>query len=216
MTVTGQSTAALTLILYLLYLLLAFGLRAFVQYRRTGDAGFRLPTASTPIAQRTGAVLFVAALVLGVAAPVFDLASVLARFTSFGGSGAVAAGFVLYAVGVAGTLWAQFGMGESWRVGVDPTERTALRTVGPFRHVRNPIFSFMVVAAVGLALLVPNLASVAAVVALVAGVELQVRLVEEPHLLRTHRAAYAEYAASTGRFVPGVGRLRFPRQVPYS
>ena len=31
---------------------------------------------------------------------------------------------------------------------------------------------------------------------------------EERHLLRTHGAVYAEYAARVGRFVPGVGRLR--------
>jgi SAM-dependent methyltransferase len=37
--------------------------------------------------------------------------------------------------------------------------------------------------------------------------EVQVRLVEEPYLLRTHGRAYAEYGARTGRFVPGLGRL---------
>jgi protein-S-isoprenylcysteine O-methyltransferase Ste14 len=38
---------------------------------------------------------------------------------------------------------------------------------------------------------------------LVATIELQVRLVEEPHLLRTHGAAYRTYAAtSTSSFTP--------------
>ena len=42
---------------------------------------------------------------------------------------------------------------------------------------------------------------------LVVGLELHVRRVEEPYLLRTHGDAYRTYAASAGRFVPGIGRL---------
>jgi protein-S-isoprenylcysteine O-methyltransferase Ste14 len=38
-------------------------------------------------------------------------------------------------------------------------------------------------------------------------IELQVRVVEEPHLLRTHGQAYEDWAREVGRFVPGVGRL---------
>ena len=86
-------------------------------------------------------------------------------------------------------------------------ERTALRTDGPFRWVRNPIFTWMIATAAGLALLVPNAAGLAALGVLVIGMEIQVRLVEEPYLLRTHGAAYAGWAARTGRFLPGVGKL---------
>jgi protein-S-isoprenylcysteine O-methyltransferase Ste14 len=57
-------------------------------------------------------------------------------------------------------------------------------------------------------LVVPNVLSVLALVALTAAIELQVRLVEEPYLLRTHGDAYRRYAAVVGRFVPGLGRLR--------
>jgi protein-S-isoprenylcysteine O-methyltransferase Ste14 len=92
-------------------------------------------------------------------------------------------------------------------VGVDPSERTALRTDGPFRFVRNPIFTWMIATAAGLALLVPNVAGLAALVTLVVGMQIQVRLVEEPYLLRTHGGSYASWAAHTGRFLPGVGRL---------
>jgi protein-S-isoprenylcysteine O-methyltransferase Ste14 len=45
-------------------------------------------------------------------------------------------------------------------------------------------------------------------IAVAASVQVQVRLVEEPYLLRVHGDAYRAYAARTGRFVPGVGRLR--------
>jgi protein-S-isoprenylcysteine O-methyltransferase Ste14 len=99
-------------------------------------------------------------------------------------------------------------MGTSWRVGVDERERTTRVTGGPFAYVRNPIFTFMVVAASGLALLAPNLAALLGLCSLMVGLEIQVRLVEEPYLVRAHGQAYAAYAARAGRFVPGVGRLR--------
>ncbi len=211
-----NSMAELALALYVLYLALAFGLRAVVQHRRTGDWGFRLPPPSASPSERAGALLFVLALAFGLAAPVLDLVGALRPNAALSGPAARNAGVILFLLGASGTLWAQFAMRDAWRVGVDPTERTELRTTGPFRRVRNPIFSFMILTATGLALLVPNLASLAGLVALLAGVELQVRLVEEPHLLRAHRAAYASYASSAGRFVPGIGKLRFPRHDPYS
>ena len=40
---------------------------------------------------------------------------------------------------------------------------------------------------------------------LVAGVELQVRFVEEPYLARTHGDTYRDYCRRVGRFIPGVG-----------
>ena len=45
-----------------------------------------------------------------------------------------------------------------------------------------------------------------AVLLLVAAVQLQVRVVEEPYLRRVHGRVYRGYAARVGRFVPGLGR----------
>jgi hypothetical protein len=45
------------------------------------------------------------------------------------------------------TVIAQFAMAESWRIGVDPNERTPLVTTGAFAMVRNPIFTAMLVTA---------------------------------------------------------------------
>jgi protein-S-isoprenylcysteine O-methyltransferase Ste14 len=132
----------------------------------------------------------------------------LGRIAALDSPGIHAAGLALFVVGLAGTLWAQLAMGDSWRVGVDTAERTALVRRGPFRIVRNPIFTAMLCGIVGVALLVPNAVSILAVLLLAVGLELHVRLVEEPYLERVHGAAYRGYAAATGRFLPGVGRLR--------
>ena len=51
----------------------------------------------------------------------------------------------------------------------------------------------------------PNLVAIAGFVLLVATIELQVRIVEEPNLLTVHGDAYRDYLASVGRFVPAVG-----------
>jgi protein-S-isoprenylcysteine O-methyltransferase Ste14 len=65
----------------------------------------------------------------------------------------------------------------------------------------------MTSASLGLMLLTPNLLAVASLLALLLALEIQVRAVEEPYLLRTHGETYRRYAAATGRFLPGIGRL---------
>lgn len=197
----------LALVLYALFVLLAFGLRTLVHLRQTGSTGLRLPPPGAATAARAGSALFVLALLLAALAPVLTLVGLLGPLALLDGPAVRAVGLVAYLLGALVTLWAQFAMGASWRIGVDPSERTALVTRGPFILVRNPIFSGILLAAAGIGLLVPNGLALLAWVVLLAGIELQVRRVEEPYLLGTHGGNYAAYAAATGRFVPGVGRL---------
>ena len=197
----------LALALYLVYFALAFGLRSLVQLRRTGSTGFRGVSGRPGSAEWIGGVLFVVALVLGLAAPILDLAGALDPIAALEGRGAELAGAILAVGGIVLTLLAQQAMGDSWRIGVDESERTELVTGGPFGVVRNPIFAAMIPTAAGLALLVPNWVALAGFLALVAALEIQVRLVEEPYLARAQGEAYAAYAGRVGRFVPGVGKL---------
>jgi protein-S-isoprenylcysteine O-methyltransferase Ste14 len=199
--------AALALALLVLYASLAFGLRALVQLRRTGSTGFKGISGKPGSPEWLGGVLFAAAVGLLFAAPVLALSGSLQTFAALDRPAVHALGLLLYALGLAGTLVAQGAMGSSWRVGVDASERTDLVTDGPFSVVRNPIFAAMMPAVLGLALLVPNVLSLAGVLLLLVAVELQVRLVEEPHLLRSHGDRYAAYASRVGRFVPGLGHL---------
>jgi protein-S-isoprenylcysteine O-methyltransferase Ste14 len=192
---------------YPLFLALAFGLRSLVHHRRTGTTGFVGLSGSAGSIEWLGGVLFGVALVAGVAAPCLELAGIVAPPAALSTTAVRAAGVALYVAGVAGTLWAQFAMGDAWRIGVRDTERTSLVARGPFRWVRNPIYSSMLVATVGLALLVPNVVTVLALLALLVALELQVRWVEEPYLTRAHGPSYRKYAARTGRFVPRLGRL---------
>lgn len=203
--------AALALCLYLLWALLAFGLRAALQKRRTGDTGFRGFHGQPGSAEWWGGVLFAVAIAAGVLAPVADLTGLLDPIRGLDQPAIRAGGVVLAGLGVLATLAAQLAMGDSWRVGVDPGERTALVTAGPFKLVRNPIFTAMLATAFSLAAMVPNVLAVAGAAGLMFGLELHVRLVEEPYLQGVHGDTYKRYAASAGRFLPGVGRLSAPR-----
>jgi protein-S-isoprenylcysteine O-methyltransferase Ste14 len=118
-------------------------------------------------------------------------------------------GTAIAAIGTLATYGSQVAMGKSWRIGVRDTERTNLVIDGPFRIVRNPIFSCMLVTAIGFTLLVPNALSLVSLVSLFVAIELQVRVVEEPYLYRMHGEPYAEYCKQVGRFVPGLGLRRF-------
>ena len=193
------------LVAYLAFVLVAFGWRTWRQYRQTGDSGFRGFTGDA--VGRSASILFAAGLVLALIAPILELVGWVAPAPGLARPGVHAIGVAAFALGFALTTLAQVQMGVSWRIGVSAGEGTALVTHGVFGHVRNPIFTGMLLALVGLVLLVPSwLAALAALCGLVA-VEVQVRRVEEPYLLRMHGDRYREYARSVGRFVPGLGRL---------
>ncbi len=199
--------AVLALVCFGLYGTLAFGLRTAIQLRRTGSSGFKGISGRLGSMEWIGGVLFVVAIALGVAAPVCDLLELMNPIDALDGAVGHVAGVVLFGLGLAATLVAQIAMGQSWRIGVDPEERTDLVTEGPFAIVRNPIFSGMIPTSIGLALMVPNAVAVVAVISLLAALEIQIRLVEEPYLLATHGESYAAYSARVGRFFPGLGRL---------
>ncbi|HEY8467621.1 MAG TPA: isoprenylcysteine carboxylmethyltransferase family protein [Solirubrobacterales bacterium] len=200
--------AEAALVLYAVYMALAFGLRSYLMWRATGATGFKGISGKPGSLEWIAGALFIVALVVGVAAPVLALTGAAEPLAALDEATLNWIGVALAVAGIAATLYAQVAMGESWRIGVDPGERTELVTSGPFAWVRNPIFAAMIPTGLGLALMVPNVPAIVGFAALVIALELQVRLVEEPYLLAQHGERYREYARRTGRFVPGVGKLR--------
>ena len=191
---------------YAVYLLIAFVVRTIVQVRQTGDTGFRGLSGRFGTAEWWAGILFVVALVVGVAAPIAGLLG-LPTIDWVDHQAVNIVGLLLAAVGISLTLAAQLGMGSAWRIGVDDTEQTDLVTDGLFALVRNPIFSAMGLTALGLTLMVPNMVAVIGFVALLLALELQVRIVEEPYLRSLHGHAYTRYEATTGRFLPALGTV---------
>ena len=199
--------AELALILYLGYLALAFGLRTVIQLHKTGTTGFHGIGGRPGTAEWMAGLGFAVALIVAGVAPVLALLNVIEPIATLDTDAVRAAGLVMTAAGIAATLYAQVAMGTSWRIGVAPDERTQLITSGPFALVRNPFFSAMLPTVLGLVLLVPSPVAVFGLIGLVIALELQVRVVEEPYLLRAQGHDYSDYASRVGRFIPGVGRL---------
>ena len=191
---------------YVVFAALAFGWRSWVHWRRTGTTGYHGLSGRPGSAEWLGGALFVVAIVATPLAALLELRGTLAPLLHVAPALALVIGGVLYLIGLVGTLWSQLAMGDSWRVGVRREERTALITRGPYRTIRNPIYTFMIAGLLGLALLIPNALALLSVVVLIVAVEIQVRVVEEPHLERVHGDGYASYRARTWRFVPGFGR----------
>ena len=194
----------LALVLLAAYGVVAVLLRALIQLRLTGSTGIKGVSGKPGSAEWVGGLLFIVAIVVSVAGAARDEAVIGALDGRVGH----VAGAVLAIGGLLATAGAQLAMGEAWRIGVDPGERTRLVTGGPFALVRNPIYAGMIPFFCGIALLVPNALTIAGASLLLVALEMQTRLVEEPYLRRVHGAAYSDYAARVGRFLPGLGRLR--------
>jgi protein-S-isoprenylcysteine O-methyltransferase Ste14 len=199
---------ALGLTLLLIYGLLAVGVRMVVQVHRTGSTGFAGMRGAPVSVERLAGVLLAVAVLLCLAGTTLELAGVLGSISVLDSDLASVLGAALACLGIAITAIAQFAMGDAWRVGVDPSERTELVTNGPFALVRNPIYAAMIPAFGGFALLSPNAVTIAGAVLLLIALQLQTRFVEEPFLLAVHGGRYAGYSARTGRFLPRLGRLR--------
>ena len=197
--------AVAALILYGIWFALTIGLRTFIQWRRTGDTGFKGLGGRPGSVEWIAGVLFTVALLVGVAGPVAALAG-LEPLGPLAAAWLPWVGLMVAGFGVVLTLLAQLSMGDSWRIGVDESERTEMVTGGAFAIVRNPIFSAMLVTAVGLTAMVPNVVALTGLVALVIALELQVRFVEEPYLATIHGEIYEGYRREVGRFVPRWGK----------
>lgn len=186
-----------------LFVLVAAVLPTLRMKRRTGGTGYVAHRAPSPIHQVA---------VMGMWAVALGMFTWVALFALLGREGLgiwrtpVAlswAGWCVAIAGLATIMLAQAQMGPSWRVGIDSERRTALVTHGLFGVVRNPIFSGMLLVALGVVALTPSAWSVMAWLFFAWVLALQTRL-EEEYLLRLHGEAYRLYLSRVGRFIPGV------------
>jgi protein-S-isoprenylcysteine O-methyltransferase Ste14 len=96
-------------------------------------------------------------------------------------------------------------MGKSWRMGIDPGEKTQLVVTGPYAFVRHPIYALSCLLMLCTLAIVPS--PVMAIVALT-----HVLLLlweshrEERYLISVHGHLYQYYALRVGRFVPTLFR----------
>ena len=202
----------LALLLAAAFFLVVFVLRAAIQWRRTGATGIKVFSSSASGWERTAAHALVVGLAAAGIAPLSTLLGWSGGRLLFAVDPVHWIGAACAAVGIGGVFASQLAMGDSWRVGLDESEATALVTQSIFAWVRNPIYTFMLLSCAGLVAMTPNVLALLALAATVTGVEIQVRMVEEPHLDKTHGRTWRSYAHRVGRFVPAVGRLPLQRR----
>lgn len=188
------------------WFLVAFVLRVAVHRRATGDSGIRRNAGPAFSSAWWARLAFITSIVAIGLAPFLVAAGWIEVLDALRHRALQWTGLGVATTGIAATFWAQLEMGRSWRVGVDPEERTELVTSGMFGLVRNPIFSTMGITALGVVLLVPTVIGIVGFLVLLGALEAQVRAVEEPYLRSIHGSAFEAYEREVGRFLPGIGR----------
>lgn len=175
--------------------------RVLLHRRRTGSSGVVLARSAPGAPRRAAALLALGTLLVGLG-PLVHLLGVAWAWTPGDAFVTHAAGVLLLLAGLGWAAWAQATMREHWRMGQDPAERPGLVTTGPFGRMRHPIYTGMLVVALGVTMMDPTYAGAAGVVLLLVGVRLQAIQVEEPHLRTLHGPEYEAWARRTGRFLP--------------
>ena len=199
--------AKLAAAMLVVFLVLTLFVRVAIQLRRTGSTGLIGLRKGAGLLEWLSGLLFIGGMAMAIVSLQLVLQDSLDPIDALDVDGLHVIGIALAAAGGLAVFAAQLGMGASWRIGVSEDQGTDLVTTGWFTLVRNPIYAAMIVGWTGFALIVPTWLAFAAVVVIAIGLELQVRFVEEPYLMRTHGDEYRRYASRVGRFVPSVGRL---------
>jgi len=113
-------------------------------------------------------------------------------------------GFAISCVGVSIAVWARCCLGANWSARVTLKEGHQLIRSGPYRFVRHPIYTGMLVAACGTALIVGEWRGLLAIVLLVAA-HSRKALREEALLAKEFGEEYLNYRRTTGFLFPLFG-----------
>lgn len=113
-----------------------------------------------------------------------------------------AIGAFLFAAGIAVAVWARMFLGRNWGMPMTQKAEPELVTSGPYRFVRHPIYSGLLLALLGTAL-ATNLIGLL-IAAILGAYFYYSAAVEEKNLTQTFPTAYPAYRASTKMLIPFV------------
>lgn len=113
------------------------------------------------------------------------------------------AGVGLTALGLILCLWARFRLGGNWSATVTVKQGHTLVTAGPYRWIRNPIYTGMLLMFVGTALVVARGRGWLAVALLLAALAVKIRQ-EERFMLRQFPREFPAYRQRSWALVPFV------------
>jgi protein-S-isoprenylcysteine O-methyltransferase Ste14 len=111
-----------------------------------------------------------------------------------------AVGLLLFAAGIGFAIWARVHIGRNWGTPMSQKDDPELITSGPYRWVRHPIYTGILVAGVGTAVALSWAWLIA--VALAGVYVVYSAVVEEGYLTKEFPDAYPAYKQSTKMLVP--------------
>ena len=114
------------------------------------------------------------------------------------------AGVVITWIGLGIAIWARIHIGKNWSGLVTLKEEHQLVCTGPYGWVRHPIYTGLLLAVLGTALVLGEWRGILALVLLVIAHILKARR-EEALMIGHFGAAYEDYKRKTGFLVPGIG-----------
>lgn len=109
-------------------------------------------------------------------------------------------GAVLFACGIALAVWARIYLGRNWGMPMTEKAEPELVTSGPYRFVRHPIYSGLLLGLLGTALVTNFIGLI--MVAVLGAYFYYSAAVEERNLTATFPAAYPAYRARTKMLIP--------------
>ena len=110
-------------------------------------------------------------------------------------------GLVLTTLGIAFTIWARVVIASNWSANVTIKEGHELVTSGPYRLVRHPIYTGLLLALAGTAIAFGTLGALLSLPLFLVGFWLKLRI-EERFMRHQFGAAYDAYAARTKALIP--------------
>lgn len=96
-------------------------------------------------------------------------------------------------------------MGKSWRMGINPDEKTQLIATGPYALLRHPVYALSSVLMLTTVVVNPSPLMILVALMHLGLLQFEARR-EEAYLLRTHGEIYQNYCRRTGGFIPRLPR----------
>jgi protein-S-isoprenylcysteine O-methyltransferase Ste14 len=109
-------------------------------------------------------------------------------------------GMALFLIGLGLAVWARVHLGRNWGTPMSEKVDAELVTSGPYRYVRNPIYSGIILATIGTAVAISWYWLIA--VALTTAYFIYSATVEEQIMERLFPSTYPEYRRSTKMLIP--------------
>ena len=111
-------------------------------------------------------------------------------------------GLAIFVLGLGLAVWARIYLGRNWGMPMSTKDDPELVTTGPYRTIRHPIYTGMILAMIGTAIAISLYWLIA--VAVLGGYFIYSAVVEERNMAKLFPDTYPEYKKSTRMLIPFV------------